>query len=522
MSGQEERAFRRPFSSVPDIESYYPSVSAEGARVRLFRALDRGEGVAFLFGEAGLGKTLLFRVLANQFELDAPVITLSSARISSRRSFYLQLLFKLRYDASVSDEDELRIRFFEYLRRSDYSHYILFIDNGETLPFAVIDEIRALLDVEYRGEPRFRVAFAGLPRFEERLNEPKYSRFSQRVTARTWLDPFGRDETLDYIARQMKRVAEDYGGLSFDVDAAKLVHKFADGVPRLINQICDLAIYLNGERNAAISEATVRKAWGRLQQIPEEDMQPSFPDGGLGDGVSSLSDEEGSFSVIEFGELDDESVPQVERDESRNPESGVSYGPLSEESTATEEAIIPFVPKPSLPEEKPRVLREEEIVGGEESEILPMDGRNIYWQADSDQCCADVPCKGEDWDADEIVDESDAVLEYDSMIRAKLLRDFPGENEETVSTHRIEEDALRRDITGQPDRLMEQLRLKEMEVAQELDVIRKIRQMHDGLASCHNLGETFPEPESVKKEQPKNRPFLNVFEKIYTKQDKKR
>ena len=90
MSGQEERAFRRPFSSVPDIESYYPSVSAEGARVRLFRALDRGEGVAFLFGEAGLGTTLL-SCFSQSPELDAPVITLSSARISSRRSFYLQL-----------------------------------------------------------------------------------------------------------------------------------------------------------------------------------------------------------------------------------------------------------------------------------------------------------------------------------------------------------------------------------------------------------------------------------------------
>ena len=116
MNGQDERMARRPFSSIPDIEAYYPSVSAETAHRRIFRTLDRGEGIALLFGDAGLGKTLALRLLTGKFELDAPVLLFSNARIANRRSFYLELLYQLRCDFNSSDEDELRVRFFEHLR----------------------------------------------------------------------------------------------------------------------------------------------------------------------------------------------------------------------------------------------------------------------------------------------------------------------------------------------------------------------------------------------------------------------
>ena len=65
--------------------------------------------------------------------------------------------------------------------------------------------------------------------------------------------------------------------------------------------------------------------------------------------------------------------------------------------------------KALLPEEKPRVLREEEIVGGEESEILLMDGRNITGRP-TDQCCADVPAKVRIGMPTRLFDESDAAL----------------------------------------------------------------------------------------------------------------
>lgn len=543
MNGQEERAARRPFSSVPDIETYYPSLSAEAARSHLFRALDRGEGPAFLFGETGLGKTLLCRLLADQFEMDAPVLFLSSARIASRKSFFLHLLFQLHTEPSANaDEDELRVRFYDHLRHSDYSRYVLLVDNGDTLPFAVLDEVRSLLDMEYYGTPRFRVALSGTSRFEERLNAPRFASFAQRIACRAWLEPFTRDETADYIARQMKRAAEEYGGLTFSSDAAKLVHKLADGVPRLINQVCDLTLYLSASSEKEIPAKSVQKAWNLLQQIPDDENPDSAEETVSRESAAAETNDE---DVVEFGTLDDDSKTEetapaalLEPSASETAEIGettevetdseiIEFGSLEDEKdpeeeissleNEEEEAILPF-----------RIDEESEEEDGEISkcETVTMDGNHVEWQAES------KTEEGEDWDADEIIDETGADLTYDSMIRQKLLRAFPEETPQTEPETETESDAvsaddIRSDITGCSDHYMEELRLMEIEVSQEIDVIRKLRQMHSGLnsfqaeQSAEPVDETHEKKTEKRSKSPAKRPFLNVFEKIYSDRDKK-
>ena len=173
------------------------------------------------------------------------------------------------------------------------------IDDGDRLPLSVFDEIRSLLDFEIGHEARFRVAIAGSSRLEERLNSPRFSPFSQRIAVRSWLEPFTRNETVGYLSRQMGRVATDYGGLTFSKEAARLVHRYAEGIPRVINQIADLSLYLSSPNESIIGEKIVQKAWALLQQIPEESSgnspTPSVPS------EKSVSEESGSTVEFSFG-----------------------------------------------------------------------------------------------------------------------------------------------------------------------------------------------------------------------------
>lgn len=561
MNGQEERMARRPFSSIPDIEAYYPSVSADTAQNRIFRTLDRGEGIALLFGDAGLGKTLALRLLTGKFELNAPVLLFSNARIASRRSFYLDLLFQLRCDFTSSDEDELRVRFFEHLRHNEYPYYVFLFDNADTLPLSVFEEVRSLLDIESRGGPRFRAAFAGTSRFEERLNAPRFARISQRIISRSWLEPFTRDETLGYIERQLKRAAEEYNGLTFSTDAAKQVHKLADGVPRVINQICDLALYLHEGNESVISEKTVRKAWGLLQQIPDEEepsdaertfRSPSTP-------VSSIGGPESS-PVVEFGELDatpDDApafapIRMKDADDSPVSDSVVEFGSLEDEAvnpsaepideTAEhadehrEENVIHLVPKRTLSEDEDVFSSsQEDTYDGVADESLSIDDHSIQWHSETGRNLGEEHARyegdAEPWDdEEELVDESGTDLTYDSMIREKLLKDFPEGNpaESTVQKQTVPPCAGDRtgeeEFGGDSDRCMEELRLMEMEVAQAGNVICKIRKMQTGLESFQNTEEDSVRSASVPEEDEsapaKKRSFHNVFEKLYPKEDR--
>jgi len=88
MYSNEQQHFPRPFLSCPDPEAYYPAETIQQARTTVFRTLDRGEGLALVFGSAGVGKTLLARLLADEFELHAPVLRMTGFRFPDRRSFY--------------------------------------------------------------------------------------------------------------------------------------------------------------------------------------------------------------------------------------------------------------------------------------------------------------------------------------------------------------------------------------------------------------------------------------------------
>ncbi|MBQ3388769.1 MAG: AAA family ATPase [Thermoguttaceae bacterium] len=572
MNGQEERAARRPFSSIPDIQAYYPSVSAESARSRLIRALERSEGAAILFGETGLGKTLLLRLLADHFELNVPVLFLSSARIASRRSFYLQLLFQVHGDTSPAEEDDLRVRFFEHLRRSDYGCYALFIDNADTLSAAVIDELCSLLDIDYYGAARFRVALSGTARLEDRLNAPKFTRFSQRIAARAWLDPFSRDETAAYLDRQMEMATADYGGLKFSAEAARRVHKLSEGVPRVINQICDLALYLDSASQELIPEKTVEKAWGLLQQIPdEESVSGSGPElaetPGESDPAFGFTADEESSSVVEFGSLDspdedfEKETPAAAPFEAQEESSAVEFGRLEDdlpsedevilppekktlpaggidtqaglgENSGTEtdhedsetEVILPLVPKATLPEES-LFASDSETGSGDDVQVVSMDGQKVEWHS------GEVPARrsggaespDESWHAGKTFSAADPDLTGDALIREKLMREYPGKDAETASD-RFQAGETHDSLADGTARYLEELRLMEMDVAQEADLIRKIREMETGLRPLPNPEPNPREPETEPQQErasSKNRPFYHVFEKIYTKKDRK-
>jgi hypothetical protein len=114
----------------------------------------------------------------------------------------------------------------------------------------------------------------------------------------------------------------------FDEQAIAAVHKLTDGVPRLINQLCDHALLAAAAQQATmIDQRIVEMAWADLQQLPapftaEESVAPTS-------------------NVIEFGQLDDMAVePALSSVEQSEPISDViEIVPLEEAIGETGEPI---------------------------------------------------------------------------------------------------------------------------------------------------------------------------------------
>jgi hypothetical protein len=147
-----------------------------------------------------------------------------------------------------------------------------------------------------------RLVLLGGAALEERLASPKLESFSQRIAARCYLESLTRDQTQEYLQTQIT-AAGGAASRVFTPEVAQAVFAATDGVPRLINQLCDHALllaYSGGRRQVQPSD--IEEAWADLQQLPTP--------WNAGSGKASSAP-----GVIEFGSgLDDE--PSEARDPS--------------------------------------------------------------------------------------------------------------------------------------------------------------------------------------------------------------
>ncbi len=292
----------RPFAAAPCAEAYIPTGSLEQARQTLIRCLDRAEGPGLVVGPAGTGKSLLFQILASHFHGRFQVAHLAGARLGTRRALLQNILFELKLPYRDMDEGELRLSLVDHLepRSGGTGGLLLLVDEAHTLPLRLLEEIRLLTNVVRDGQSRVRLVLAGGMALEERLTSPKLESFHQRIAARCYLQPLGRDETIYYVQEQIRRCGASADSV-FTGDAQAAIHTASDGIPRLINQVCDHVLMLaalGGKRQ--IDSSGIEEAWADLQQLPLPLHDPPVL-GGAGSGTAG--------GIVEFGQLGD--VPTI-------------------------------------------------------------------------------------------------------------------------------------------------------------------------------------------------------------------
>ncbi|MDX1965313.1 MAG: AAA family ATPase [Pirellulales bacterium] len=283
-----------PFVAAPLAESYFPTGTAEQARHTLERCLDRAEGVALLIGPAGTGKSLLLQVLAAQLGDRYEVALLPGGRICTRRALLQAILFALRLPVASRDEGDLRLELWEHLTRQQRA-LLLLIDEAHTLPLRLLEELRLLSNFVLQGNYQVRILLAGSPSLEERFANPKLEALQQRVTARCYLQAWNRSECREYIRAQIHRT----GGVPehlFTSDALDAIQSAAEGIPRLINQLCDHALVLGfANGRAPLAKQDIAEAWAEHQQLPTPHNI----------GIVAAPTRAEATAFVEFGELSD-------------------------------------------------------------------------------------------------------------------------------------------------------------------------------------------------------------------------
>src|SRR5829696_473526 len=170
-------------------------------------------GLTLLVGEAGTGKTTVLRkALAMQRErCGAHMLTINNPTLTRDEFFeFLAASFGLGGDAATSKTRLLR-EIEEALRerRARGEAAVLVVDEAQSMPRELLEEIRLLANIESDTEKLLPLVLAGQPELADRLNEPQLRQLKQRVGLRCTLLPLTLQETAAYISGRVRVAGGD-------------------------------------------------------------------------------------------------------------------------------------------------------------------------------------------------------------------------------------------------------------------------------------------------------------------------
>lgn len=250
----------RPFSLVPDPDFLFWS----GPHKRAYTMLEYGiltcAPITLITGEVGAGKTTLMQQLLRSLGDDVKVGLISNAH-GDRGELLRWVLMALEQEAGPDETYvDLFSRFQEFLI-SEYAHgrrVILIFDEAQNLRRESLEELRMFTNINANKDELLQLVLVGQPELREMIHRPDLRQFAQRVSAAFHLEAMDEATVLAYISHRLK-VAGAKSEL-FHRSARSLVYEATGGVPRLVNQLCDLSmVYAYTKENSNVTRLTVQQ-----------------------------------------------------------------------------------------------------------------------------------------------------------------------------------------------------------------------------------------------------------------------
>jgi type II secretory pathway predicted ATPase ExeA len=232
----------RPFDLAPDPRFMFMTAQHSRAVANMKFALLNRDSFVIITGEIGIGKTTILNTVLEQLGPDFVTAKLTHTTLS-----HIELLQALLSEFGMPIYKKKKVLLLDTLRsfflkkHEEGKHIVIIVDEAQNLSGPALEELRLLSCIDTADRKIISIVLTGQPNLDDLIDAPGLTQLRQRARLRQRLDALNEDETVQYIEHRLAIAGGDIQKV-FAPEAIKDIHRLTQGIPRLINTLCDTAL----------------------------------------------------------------------------------------------------------------------------------------------------------------------------------------------------------------------------------------------------------------------------------------
>jgi len=249
-----------PFENLPNPAYMYRSPMHEEAITRLVYAINNRKGAAMLTGEIGCGKTTVSRLLVEQLAARNYQVALIENPSLGPNDFFREILYQFGVSTPNGSRPEMiqLLNDLLYHNLKEGRNSVIIVDEAQLIRNKLtFEELRLLLNFQLNDRSLLTIILIGQPELGRKIKQ--IPQLDQRIGIRYHLRPLDVPETVRFVLFRLRKAGSKRN--MFNNEAFWRVHSCSNGIPRKINNICDLSLLIGcGESAKFINPEIVDKS----------------------------------------------------------------------------------------------------------------------------------------------------------------------------------------------------------------------------------------------------------------------
>jgi len=282
-----------PFGPSPDPRFLCMMPPVREALACLQYGIATRKGFVVMTGEVGTGKTTILKTVLSTFSKER----VSSAFVFNPRLEVLDFLEFVLTDFGIPPRTRTKSGMLLQLNRWLIERFrerglcVIVVDEAQNLSWELLEEIRLLTNLETSSEKLLQIVLSGQPELEEKLRSSNVRQLRQRVSVWCKTQPLNYEQTQTYIAERLRIAGATRPVMS--AEAILAVHNYSNGIPRVINLICEHAMIgayveqVNPIPSRIVDAVSLELELGQQPFVISSEALPEFPENGLPGPLSS-------------------------------------------------------------------------------------------------------------------------------------------------------------------------------------------------------------------------------------------